>query len=77
MIIDSGNDTKRNTQSDGKKNENGASHALAVQNFSRRTRFSTTKRSQIIAESFENGANIAAVVYSHGIEMESENWTGS
>ena len=68
MITDSGNDTVRDTQADSKKNENGLSHALAVQNFNRRARISATKRSQIIAESFENGANIAAVARRHRIK---------
>ena len=68
MITDSGNDTERDTQADSKTNENGPSHVLTSRNFSRRTRFSTTKRSQIIAESFENGANIAAVARRHGIK---------
>ncbi len=68
MITDSENGTERDIQGDGRKHESGPSHALTSRNFNRRARFSATKRSQIIAESFEDGANIAAVARRHGIK---------
>lgn len=68
MITDSGNDREREIQADGQKHESGPSHALTSRNFNRRARISATKRSQIIAESFEDGANIAAVARRYGIK---------
>ena len=68
MITDSGNDRERDIQADGQKHESGPFHALTSRNFNRRARISATKRSQIIAESFEDGANIAAVARRHGIK---------
>lgn len=68
MITDSGNDREGDIQADGQKHESSPSHALTSRNFNRRARISATKRSQIIAESFEDGANIAAVARRHGIK---------
>jgi transposase len=68
MITDSLNDRERDNQADGQKYESGPSHALTSRNFSRRARFSAAKRAQIIAESFEDGANSSAVARRHGIK---------
>ena len=68
MITDSGNDTERDIQADSQKNESSQLHAVVARSHSRRSRFTAARRAQIIAESFEEDANIAAVARRHGIK---------